>query len=69
VAGIFSSCLIRCGTWGKESDLERMAKALIIKGVLVLRGRVESPIDNSFRLPCCMLFRCGPRSEFGLGLR
>jgi hypothetical protein len=25
-----------------------MAKALIIKGVLVLRGRVESLIDNSF---------------------
>ena len=48
MAGIFSSCLIRCGTWGKESDLERMAKALIIKGVLVLKGWVESPIDNSF---------------------
>ena len=45
---MFIKCLVRWGTLGKESVFERVAKALIIKGVLLLRGRVESPIEIRF---------------------
>jgi hypothetical protein len=45
---MFSGCLVRWGTLGKESVFERVAKALIIEGVLLFRGRVESPIEISF---------------------
>ena len=36
------------GSSGKESVLVRLAKALIIEGVLLLFERVESPSDISF---------------------
>ena len=45
---MFSRCLVRSGTLGKETVFERLAKALIIEGVLLLREQVESPIEISF---------------------
>jgi hypothetical protein len=45
---MFSRCLVRWGTLGKESVFERVVKVLIIEGVLLFRERVESLIEISF---------------------
>jgi hypothetical protein len=48
MVGMLSKCLVRWDMKEKESDLERVTKALIIERVLLLRGSVENPIEVSF---------------------
>jgi hypothetical protein len=47
---IFSNYLVRWGIERKKSVFEKVAKTLIIKEVLMLRGQVESPSEINFSL-------------------